>query len=366
MRLNKLLLALFVLSFVFVAVSLRVSAEDNLTDNTTNTTANTTLNITDNTTNTTTNTTANVTNTTNTTDVDMDDIFLGNTNHGMEVRLLQLNKRLAENIKVGELIVSEIDNKSYNVSTTRLKDILDDANALNDKISNLLDKNPVNVSTEDFVALKAQAINLTYEFKKELYNTLSVTQLKEVKTSLTSKSIRDDKIDKIDRKLREKVKLHNQAQAMRLYSKLGMNNSELRAKIELGNFTAKELRDDFKDVFHGMKKQDKKDVTDMIRQENAKDKEKFDKIKMELDAKKLGLETSEIANITNDASLTWEEKQTKLRILAEERKQERQDEKKQLREENQRNNSDDNKNDDNKERGRNSERERESSGEDDD
>jgi hypothetical protein len=264
MKLNKLLLALFVVSLVFIVVPARVFAEDN-NNETTNTTVNETveLNVT---TNTTANTTINATDNENehendnislnvSDDVDLEDVILGNSTHGMEVRLLQLYKSLTKNTEHGTLILNEIKKQNFSVDTDNLENILDDANNLNNRISDLLNETPVNVSTEEFVALKSEAINLTFQFRKELYSILTPQQLNTIRSDLRGDFDKNSKrIIDIDNRIRNKSKEYNIEQALKIYDRFDLNDSNLRARIESGNFTSKELRDALKNDFKNLKK----------------------------------------------------------------------------------------------------------------
>jgi hypothetical protein len=327
MKLNKLLLALFVVSLVFIVVPARVFAEDN-NNETTNTTINETveLNVT---TNTTANTTVNATDNENehenddvalnvSDDVDLEDVILGNSIHGMEVRLLQLHKSLTKNTEHGTLILNAINKQNFSVDTDNLENILDDANNLNDRISDLLNETPVNVSTEEFVALKSEAINLTFQFRKELYNILTPQQLNTIRSDLRGDFDKNSKrINDIDSRIRNKSKEYNIEQALKIYDRFDLNDSNLRARIESGNFTSKELRDALKNDFKNLKKEMKQKAEAKIKEE----KSKYQEAKIKISGKHIGLNRTEVENIINDGSLTWNEKDAKVRILAKDKRQ---------------------------------------------
>lgn len=332
---NKLIMSMFAVALVFIALPAMVFADDNDTNTTGNVTANITENITSNvtanvTSNTTVNTTTNTTNSSNDDDedddeqeVDMHDVALGNTNHGMEVRLLQLFKSLERNTEHGKIILDEIHRQNMSVNTHGLENLLDDANDLKKEISDKLAIEPVNVSTEDFVAYKSEAINLSAQFRKELSNVLTPEQLNSIKAGVRDKLEKNDKnsvkLNAIKTRISQKAKEHNIEQALKMYNKFELNNTALKAKIESGNFTAKELRSELIDAFHAMKKAQKKNAQEKIREEQ----EKLHEAKAKMNGKNMKLNNEEVMNIVKDDSLTWEEKETKMRVLAQERKENR-------------------------------------------
>jgi hypothetical protein len=122
--------------------------------------------------------------------IDDDDIEMFKLNYGMEVRLLQLEKRLISHIIMGNIIIAEINNSDIDVNTSVLKAKIEGLEEIKDEIDEELSKDPVNVSTERFVELKAEAINLTFEFKKELYSLLTPQQIQSIKKEIPKKMSR--------------------------------------------------------------------------------------------------------------------------------------------------------------------------------
>jgi hypothetical protein len=293
--------------------------DSNVTTNvTTNVTANVTLNVT-------TNVTANVSDDdetdddSNETEVDDDDVSAMKYNHGMEVRLLQLQKSIVKQLKSGNLILEEIDNQNFSVDTTKLEGHVDDLTALNLEIANELAKDPVNVSTERFVAFRHEATRITFEFKAELYSLLTPAQLNMIKDGLKDKlKLKYSEELKVEEKFKAKVREYNQEVALKMLEKFGEDNAELKEKILAGERNSKELRDLLKEDYKNLAEAKKNQLKIKIQEE----KNKESKEKLKLEAKVKGLNDDEVAKIIKDGSLTQVEKQAKLRVLAKERSEE--------------------------------------------
>ncbi len=265
----------------------------------------------------TTNTTSNTTNTsTNDSVIDDDDIEMFKLNYGMEVRLLQLEKRLISHIIMGNIIIAEINNSDIDVNTSVLKAKIEGLEEIKDEIDEELSKDPVNVSTERFVELKAEAINLTFEFKKELYSLLTPQQIQSIKKEIPKKMSRHAaELKVLDDDLIDKIKKYNYHKSAELMKKFGLSQDELEDRMKDENVSAKELKEILKNEYKSLTKEKKKEVLHDLKD----NKEKAILKKTIMYGNRLGLDQEEMDEILNDESLTWEEKEAKLRILSKEK-----------------------------------------------
>ncbi|MGV8161885.1 MAG: hypothetical protein ACP5N2_00955 [Candidatus Nanoarchaeia archaeon] len=250
-------------------------------------------------------------------EVDDDVVSSAKYNHGMEVRLLQLQKSIVNHVAIGKIIVDEIDNQNFSVDTTNLENYLGQFKDLNEKITDELANDPVTVTTEEFVAMKHEATKTTYQFKGELYTILTPEQLKIVKDAIKDKvKIKSSDELKVEEKFRAKVKEYNQEVALKMLEKFGGDNKELREKISASELDAKELKENLREEYKNLGEARKNQLKIKIQEE----KRDIGEEKLELEAKIRGLNRSEVAKIASDNSLTLEEKQAKIRVLMEEQK----------------------------------------------
>ncbi|MGV8168942.1 MAG: hypothetical protein ACP5N3_02700 [Candidatus Nanoarchaeia archaeon] len=250
-------------------------------------------------------------------EVEDEDVSIIKGNHGAEVRLLQLQKSMVKQIKIGKLILNEIDNQNFSVDTTELESYVEDLADLNVEINEALEDETFNLTVEQFVAWRHEATKITFQFKAELYSVLTPEQLNIVKDAIKDKmNVKDDKELKVEEKFKLKVKEYNKEVALKMLEKFGGEDEELKERIEAGELDAAglkvELREEYKNLGEARKNQLK------IKIEEEKDNE-F-KNKLEIEAKVRGLNRSEVAKIASDDSLTWEEKQAKIKVLIEEQK----------------------------------------------
>jgi hypothetical protein len=256
--------------------------------------------------------------------VTTEDLFFAKNENGMEVRLLQLQKSVVKQITTANLIVDEIYTQNISVDTTILEEKIYVLETLNNKITLDLSNSPINVSVIEFVDMKNVAIVATFEFKKELYNILTPEQLNSIKQAINEKlsTQKDDDYDEVDKKLKEKIEEFNKKKIHELAKEFKLNNTELISKLDSGNITSKELAEfkkEFKKDFNELNKEMRKEFSEKMKEEREKNINETG----ELNAKMLGLKKEDVANILQDESLTWDEKQAKIRVLAKDRNKER-------------------------------------------
>jgi hypothetical protein len=283
----------------------------NVTENiTSNTTTNTSVNVT---VNTTANITTNITNTTNTSIIDDKDIEMFKLNYGMKVRLLQLEKRLINHILTGSEIIETIKAKNLSTNTSILESKIEGLEDIKTEIDRELAKNPVNVSTEKFVELKARAINLTFEFRRELHSLLMPGQISEIKKDLPKKMERHERaLNSLDGKLQGAIHQYNFEKAMQLMKKFGKTQNELENRTRNLNVSPQDLRKVLKDEYDELGQERKRAVLEELKENKREDL----KEKARFYGKQIGLEEEEIESVLDDSTMTSEEKESRLRIIA--------------------------------------------------
>jgi hypothetical protein len=252
----------------------------------------------------------------NVTVVDDDEIHIINSTLGMKMRLLQLQKRVIQQEKLGQFIIEDIHKQGFDADTSNLEDYVAQMKDLEDRIAAELANDPVTTTPKEFVALKEEAITITFNFRKELYNILTPDQMVQLKKDIRDNfKGKDPRIDELDGKIRGAVRGFNSDAALRLMGKFGINDSDLRSRIESGNYTPHDLKDRFKADFKKFKSNRKEEIHQRINSESDNNKLQVEGII----AERLGLNSSDVDKILNDGSLTLQEKLAKLRLLAKEK-----------------------------------------------
>jgi hypothetical protein len=200
-------------------------------------------------------------------DEDMNESEITHNPLGAKVRLLQLEKQVIRSYMYGEAVISQIENKSFNVSTEGLQDTIDSLKDLDADIKDLLEQNLTSDSVGTYVELKHRAINLTKEFRGLLASELTAAQRKEIKDALGKKALM---LDDINEQIRKAVKEFNKQRTLFMLEKLGLNKTELLDRVESGNITAKELKEEIKDAFKSLGKEEKKGFQKKIEDEKVK------------------------------------------------------------------------------------------------
>jgi hypothetical protein len=249
---------------------------------------------------------------------------------GSQVRLMQLQERVDYSILVGQHVLDVIDNKSFNVSQEtldRMEEIISELEDIKDTITNEISKNETDKSVGFFVETKENVINLTQEFKKLAWDSLTSEQRKEVRSSFDEdrEEFRDYK-----EKIKEKVLEFNKEKAREMLVKLNVKIEDMIDRIDNGNFTAGELRQFFRNKFQEKNEEGKKLFLSRIKEE----RKEVELTKHMAFAKKLRLgenETERMKNIINNSEFNYGEVKAKLGVFVKERMLERNQRRQELR-----------------------------------
>ncbi len=261
-----------------------------------------------------------------TTQQDMTEAEIMHIGHGATVRLLQLEKSITKNFLYGEHVLTVISEKSYDIDTTRLEEIIRELNDAKEQLSTMIegieDTTPEE-AVEEFVGLKSKAINLTHEFKTILRTNLTVEQRQEIKELVEKKDFSE--IENINEEILQAMKNFNKNRTIALLSLLGLEDEDLVEKIENEEITTAELRRLIVEKFKSLTREEKKDFLNSIKEERIR----VQLLRHDALGKKLGLgkqEMEKVRNILNNNDTTFAEKKAKLGAYAQEKIRERMEE----------------------------------------
>ncbi|MEM0231317.1 MAG: hypothetical protein QXT20_03930 [Candidatus Woesearchaeota archaeon] len=170
---------------------------------------------------------------------------------GAEVRLLQLQKSILRNIAAGEYIIEQIKSANSSTDTSMLEAKLDGLRALSDEVNELISELNTTTKSADelaqqFVDIKAQAINLTQEFRKT-----ASPMLKEATRDRIRLRIQDmerTQLQNISDQIQQMRRAYN-AQFLNItLQKLGVNNDSLIEAVRSGNASQKEVHEYLKGI----------------------------------------------------------------------------------------------------------------------
>ena len=165
--------------------------------------------------------------------------------YGAEVRLLQLQKNINGNILAGKDVIDEIKSTNSSADTSSLEDIIEKLGALSDEIEDIINGlNTTNKTSEelarDFVDIKAEAINLTQEFRRTAAPMLKEAQREKIRSRIRERDAQNSAINEQIAQLRREYN----AQFLNLtLKKLGLQNDTLIEEVRNGNASRKEVND---------------------------------------------------------------------------------------------------------------------------
>jgi len=191
-------------------------------------------------------------------------IALMGTGTGAEVRLLQLEKAITENIIRGQEVIAEVESKGNDTSI--LEDLISDMEDLKSRVQALDAESEEAV--DEFVALKAEAIELSKQFRDEAKTLLDKSDADALRTRL--KEMNRSEITQLNNQIRNRIREYNAEQVKNLFGILGIENEELLANFSNGNSTLKEVRDVIKTEFKSMTQEEKKSAFSELKEAGVK------------------------------------------------------------------------------------------------
>ena len=176
---------------------------------------------------------------------DIDEISSFGSKWGAEMRLLQLSYSIEKNILWGNEIIANIKEINSSYDTSDLEAIIVELETLRDEVAE------INASTgeeaaREFVEAKAEAIDLTQQFRKEVYAIIPPGERNEIRKNLTNVS--NNRLRNLSANIAQNMFKFNTERVERLLSDLNISNPELMERITSGNITKKELTDQLKDL----------------------------------------------------------------------------------------------------------------------
>jgi hypothetical protein len=166
-------------------------------------------------------------------DVDIDvhtceEIRIFNNKYGSEIRFLQLDKSVTNNIYKGELIITNLSELGY--ETIDLEVILAEMDLLLGEIQ------AVDVNSSEavylFVELKQDAINLSKEFRETLHG-LVVAETIAALQEMTKNKV-SEKAQGLQISIQNKIRLYNRQQLNEIFGLLGKADSQDPQKYQNG------------------------------------------------------------------------------------------------------------------------------------
>lgn len=180
---------------------------------------------------------------------------------GAEIRLLQLEKAITKNLLQGEMAVDVLKGLDYN--TTDLEAILAELRLILDEVKAA--DAQANDSEEVFVGLKADAMNLTKQFRDAIRELVPGGQYKQVREQIRNAT--SDELQNYSKQIRNRIKQFNVNQIYRLYGIIGEGNNSLvneymngtcnlsQVKLQLNKMVNMKINEKRDEIFSTMKKE---------------------------------------------------------------------------------------------------------------
>ncbi len=181
---------------------------------------------------------------------DKDEIKAFNNGQGAKIRLLQLQKRILRNIYVGEKAIDYIEDENISIEA---RAILEEMNILLEQVQDYtFEDKDKEILVEDFLAYKAQAIDLTRRFRELVRAEITADEAAEVKAA-------GPELAEIEKQIRYQIRDRNAEQLRQHMQLMGIEDEGLIEDVRYGMITAQQAKADviqrWKDMEPGKKRQ---------------------------------------------------------------------------------------------------------------
>jgi len=189
---------------------------------------------------------------------------------GAEVRMLQLEKAIERSIASGEMVIEKILEYNESANIGELETTLDEIKELLEEVQNY-DFNKGLNETElaaEFVELKAQARYLVKVFREAARDMVKPEFQDEIRKRAQER-IRE-MIQEHKEQLQEIKNRYNLRVMERVMNRIGVNNTEVMAKIRNGTMSPQEFKGILKGIMSKANQEKRQEIMARMREENSK------------------------------------------------------------------------------------------------
>ncbi len=221
-------------------------------------------------------------------EVDETDLVLLSDIDGAKLRLLQLEEAISAQVVGGETIIENLinDNVSEDI-ISELEDILASLNEIAADINSTNYEDSLETISADYLSYKAQAMELTSEFKDIVHSTLDTEKIFELKKQYEEKKQERLKQQKQNGKIKELVNKVNSKNVEKRLKELGKYDEELVKQIQNGQVNMNQIKEKLVQEYNSLNESQRNQVKQRLNEEYKKlsieNKQRVDKIKKDIE-----------------------------------------------------------------------------------
>ncbi len=182
----------------------------------------------------------------------MVEVFTMGQKIGAEMRLLQLEKAITINILGGNEVIAQVEEDGKDA--TELEALITEFEALKLEIQDLDPEDEEAV--EAFVNIKHEAIEISKEFREIAKGLLE--QGDKLAIASRIKGLNNTELEQYNEQIRNKIYAQNAEIVSKTFDVLGIENDVLLTKIENGEVTNEEVRNEIRDALQAMTSEEKR------------------------------------------------------------------------------------------------------------
>ncbi|MGM5488532.1 MAG: hypothetical protein ACQESG_06280 [Nanobdellota archaeon] len=192
-----------------------------------------------------------------------------NTQEGAEVRLLQLEEALAENIESGETVIAEILAENPDANVSDLQEVIAELEVLKEEVASLREADlNATEAAEEFVLVKEEANQLSRDFRTAAQGMLPEEAQERVRER--ARNATNEEVEQLREQVRGRINEHNAEQVQKFMQKMGKEDSQLVEQVRNGQMSTGQAISSVAKEYKGLGQEKRSEALAQVREEKMR------------------------------------------------------------------------------------------------
>ena len=187
----------------------------------------------------------------NVTPEDVEQAAAMDTPTGAEIRLMQLERSINRNVETGRIALDRIAEEYSEEELSGLEELLEELESLSEEVSTMSTEGESSEIAKEFVAIKAEARELTKQFR-EASRELVTEQAREEIRDRAREVSESEEAQQLQQQIRERINEHNSERVREITERMGVNGTGLAEAVRNGEISVGEAVSEVARGFSGL------------------------------------------------------------------------------------------------------------------
>ncbi len=185
------------------------------------------------------------------------------TPEGAEMRLMQLENAMSNNVIMGQKALEVALEKNPEADTAELERVVAELETIKEEIEEKIqqgeaqNKEPAEI-VQDFLTIKEEGRNLTNEFRENVQGLLDEEERQQVREEARQRA--NEELEEKRENIQERIREHNAEQVKRVLERMGVEDPELVEQVRNGEINTGEAISQVAQEFRGLGQERRQEV----------------------------------------------------------------------------------------------------------